>query len=284
MSAEAHIDEDIVLYEVRGGVALITWNRPERANAWTTPMERRYFDLLREANDSPDVRAIVVTGAGKHFCPGADSAQLSSASNGDRANDPEKRQPQTVPTTIVKPLIAAIHGACAGTGLIQACMADVRFADADSRIAASFPRRGIMAEHGLAVLLPSLVGHTHAVDILLSGRVISGEEAARMGLVKRSEPGHAVSDAFAYAQEIADNCSPLAMAVSKQQLWGTLREPLEASRIAALTLWRTLREHGDFKEGISSYIERRPPAFAPIGAEDVNRVEELLDRTLGRVS
>lgn len=105
-----------------------------------------------------------------------------------------------------------------------------------------------------------------------------------MGLVKRSEPGHAVSDALAYAQEIADNCSPLAMAVSKQQLWGTLREPLEASRVAALTLWRTLREHGDFKEGISSYIERRPPAFAPIGAEDVNRVEELLDRTLGRVS
>jgi len=284
MSKDDPRHEEVVLYEVRRGVATITWNRPDRANAWTTALEHRYFDLLRKADESPDIRAIVVTGAGRHFCPGADSSQLARASNGDRGNAPEKREPQTLPTTMVKPLIAAIHGACAGTGLIQACMADVRFADADSRIAASFPRRGIMAEHGLAMLLPSLVGHTHAVDILMSGRVISGEEAAQMGLVRCSKPGHAVDDAIAYAQEIAENCSPLAMAVTKQQLWGTLRGPLEESRVEALTLWRTLREHGDFKEGVSSYVERRPPAFAPIGAEDVMRVRELLDHALGRAS
>jgi len=267
--------EDVVLYEVRDGVALITWNRPERSNAWSPDMERRYFDLLRLADRSSDVRAIVVTGAGRNFCPGMDTQLLEDSSNGSRHNDPEAREPQTMPTTILKPLIAAIHGACAGTGLIQACMADVRFADADSRITAAFPRRGIMTEHGLAVLLPALIGWASAVDVLLSGRVISGAEAAALGLVKLSEPGSALTDALAYAQDLADNCSPQAMAVTKQQLWRELRRPLEESRLEALTLWRTLREHVDFKEGVASFMERRSPVFAPIGEADLRRIREL---------
>jgi len=267
--------DDVVLYEVRDGVALITWNRPDRSNAWSPALERRYFDLLRLADQSSDVRAIVVTGAGRNFCPGMDTRLLADTSNGSRANDPEAREPQTVPTTILKPIISAIHGACAGTGLIQACMTDVRFADSDSRITAAFPRRGIMTEHGLAVLLPALIGWASAVDVLLSGRVISGVEASELGLVKLSDPGAALSDALAYARDLADNCSPQAMAVTKQQLWKELRRPLEESRLEALTLWRTLREHGDFKEGIASFVERRSPAFQAVGGADLQRIKEM---------
>lgn len=264
-----------VLYDVRDGVALITWNRPERSNAWTPEMEARYFAHLREANASPEVRVIVVTGAGKNFCPGMDTDFLSASSNGTREFDPELREPQTVPTTIKKPIVAAIHGACAGTGLIQASMSDVRFVEADARVTAAFPRRGILAEHGLSVLLPELVGWAHATDILLSGRVLSGEEVSQMGFAKLSRPGQALADALAYAQDIADNCSPQALAVAKDQLWSTLREPMETARQEAIALWSTMRDHSDFKEGVASFVERRKPRFAPLGPDELRAVEEL---------
>lgn len=272
-------EKKVVLYEVKNGVALITWNRPERANAWTPGMEADYFSLLREANSSTDVRVIVVTGAGNNFCPGMDTDFLSASSNGTREFDPELREPQTLPTTIQKPIVAAIRGACAGTGLIQASMADVRFVETDARVTAAFPRRGILAEHGLSVLLPELVGRAHATDILMSGRVLSGEEVAQMGFAKASRPGRALADALAYAQDIADNCAPQALAVAKEQLWSELREPLERARVEALTLWRTMREHADFKEGVASYVERRKPRFAPLGNEQLREVNDLWARS-----
>lgn len=272
-------DQETVLYEVNDGVALITWNRPERSNAWTPGMEARYFSLLREADHSPEVRVIVVTGAGRNFCPGMDVDFLSASSNGTRDFDPERREPQTVPTTIRKPLIAAIHGACAGTGFIQASMVDVRFVEADARVTAAFPRRGILIEHGLSALLPALIGRANAADILLSGRVLSGEEIAQMGFAKRSQPGQALADALAYAQDLADHCSPQALAVAKEQLWSALREPLEQARVEALSLWRTMRDHPDFKEGVTSFVERRKPRFAPLGKEELRGVEDLWARS-----
>jgi enoyl-CoA hydratase/carnithine racemase len=258
---------------VQDGVAHLTLNRPERSNAWSPAMEVEYFGLLRRAQADHDVRAIVVSGSGRSFCPGMDTQLLSNSSNGSRDQAPEFREPQTFPATVLKPVIIAIHGACAGTGLIQACMGDVRFAEADARITAAFPRRGIMAEHGLSVLLPALVGRAHALDILLSGRVLSGRETAAMGLTSLSEPGHALEDALAYARDLAANCSPLAMAITKKQLYSRISSELEHARLEAIGIWKSLREHGDFKEGVQSFLERRPPEFAPLGDAEVAEVE-----------
>lgn len=257
--------ESLVDYQVDDdGVALITWNRPERNNAWTTDLERAYFGQLRVAANDVKVRAIVITGAGRHFCPGTDMEDLSSASNGDHRNSPELREPQTFPMSVPKPIIAAIHGSCAGTGFIQACVSDVRFAEADAKITAAYSRRGIMAEHGIGYLLPALIGVAHALDMLESARVLSGEESNRMGLTRLSEPGRAVEDALAYAREIATKCSPLAVAITKRQVYARLREPLEQARLASFDLWRVLREQGDFKEGVRSFLEHRPPLFASL--------------------
>src|SRR3954471_9510834 len=123
--------EDVVLYEVDDRVALVTLNRPDRMNAWTGEMERRYFDLLQRAADDPDVGAIVVTGAGRGFCPGDDMDLLQGIGSGDASGGPTgPPRPPTFPTTIPKPVIAAINGACPGIGLVHALLADVRFAAA----------------------------------------------------------------------------------------------------------------------------------------------------------
>lgn len=272
-AATENTGEPLVKYEVDDGVALITWNRPHRRNAWTPAMEREYFDLLRVASADTDVRAVVVTGAEGNFCPGMDLTLLADTTNGSDANSPENRETQTLPMTVPKPIIAAIEGSCAGTGFIQACVSDVRFAAPDAKITAAFVRRGIMAEHGLAVLLPALVGTAHAMDILLSGRVILGSEAAQMGLVRLSE--NVLDDALAYARDMAAHSSPQALAVTKEQLYHELRMPVERARLTALKLWRTLREHDDFKEGVRSFSERREPRFAPIGEADFDRLEKL---------
>jgi enoyl-CoA hydratase/carnithine racemase len=257
-------ETDLVRYDRRDGVAVISWNRPHRNNAWTPDLEDAYFTQLRVAAEDDDVKAIVVTGSGRHFCPGMDMQHLASASNGQRNRPPEEREPQTVPMSIPKPIITAIRGSCAGTGFIQACVSDIRFVEPDAKLTAAFVRRGIMAEHGLSVLLPTIVGTANAIDILMSGRVLSGVEAAELGFAKLASPGRVLEDAVEYAREIAATCSPVALAITKQQVYDTISEPLEAARLDALTIWKELREHGDFKEGVTSFLERRSPRFAPL--------------------
>jgi enoyl-CoA hydratase/carnithine racemase len=258
--------EPSLLSELRDGVLVLTLNRPERNNAWTTEMEERYFGALDQATSDGQVRAIVVTGAGKSFCPGLDSHTLSDAAAGRTQTNPELRRPQTVPTTVPKPIIAAINGACAGIGLIQAMMCDVRFAAAGARFSTAFARRGIHAEHGTAWLLPRLVGLGNAMDLMLSARVFGADEALRLGLVNRvTGPGEVVGAAVDYARDLAQNCSPLAMAITKLQIRQAMDQDLEASRTEALRLWgQVLKPHPDFKEGVGSFVERRPPSFAPL--------------------
>jgi enoyl-CoA hydratase/carnithine racemase len=194
---------------------------------------------------------------------------LSAASQGRRSpvDDPELRQPLTFPLTVPKPIVAAIHGACAGTGFIQASVCDVRFTEPDARITPAFARRGIMAEHGLSVLVPHLVGLAHSLDLLLSARVISGEEAHRLGFARLARPGAAIEDALDYARDLAEHCSPVAMAVTKRQLYAAIAGPLEDARRESLAIWREMRAHGDFAEGVQSYREKRPPRFAPLDAQ-----------------
>jgi enoyl-CoA hydratase/carnithine racemase len=266
------------------GVAVLTLNRPERLNAWTAQMEREYFDLLEECGASAEVRAIVVTGAGRGFCAGADMQDLqgisdttagadssAAAGNGagqksDGAGRPaSERRPQTLPLSIPKPILAAINGPCAGIGLVQALMCDLRFATADAKLTTAFARRGLVAEHGISYVLPRLVGPARALDLLLSGRVVLGSEAAQLGLVNRALPSEALMDeALAYARELAVRCSPASMATMKRQVYADLERPLAEALAEADRLMLESFTRPDFAEGVASFVERRDPSFAPV--------------------
>src|SRR5947209_10481614 len=147
-------------------------------------MQTRYFDLLEECTEREDVRAIVVTGAGRGFCAGADMQHLEAISSGDltASTGAHDERPVTYALGIPKPVIAAINGPCAGLGLVHAVMCDVRFVAADAKLTTAFARRGLVAEHGLSWILPRLIGPAKALDLLLSGRIVLGREAAEMGL------------------------------------------------------------------------------------------------------
>ncbi len=257
---------DVVQRAVKDGVAVLTLNRPDRLNAWTTEMENLYFAMLADCASSEQVRVIVVTGAGRGFCAGADMQQLQTlGENGASAAAAEERQAQTFPLTIPKPLIAAINGACAGIGLVQALMCDIRFAAEDAKLTTAFARRGLVAEHGISWILPRLIGPARALDLLLSGRVVLGQEAAALGLVNRAVPaGAALEQALAYARELAVQCSPASMATMKRQVYADLDRPLGEALAGADRLMLESFSAPDFVEGVASFVERRDPRFAPL--------------------
>ena len=255
-------DEASVVYELDdAGVATLTFNRPDRKNGWTYGMEARYFQLIDQVSDDPDVRAAVVTGSGSVFCPGMDFEQLAEVRRSGTVIF-DGRKPQTHPLTLRKPLIAAINGACAGIGLIQALMCDLRFAAPTAKFTTAFARRGLIAEHGIAWMLPRVVGRENAADLLLSSRVVDGNEALALGLVSRVVVSENVLEAArAYARDLAENCSPLSMAMIKQQLSLADGQSLEEARLAALPWVKHYTSHPDLKEGMASFTERRQPRF-----------------------
>jgi enoyl-CoA hydratase/carnithine racemase len=256
------MSDDLVLKDVRDGVAVLTLNRPDRLNAWTQALENRYFDLLEECAADGDVRVIVVTGAGRGFCAGADMEDLQTI--GDEGIDgarAQERRPQTTPLSVPKPVIAAINGPCAGIGLVQALMCDIRFVAADAKLTTAFARRGLIAEHGISWILPRLIGPARALDLLMSGRVILGEEAAALGVVNRIGT---LDDALEYARDMAANCSPTSMSVMKRQIWTHLQKPLEEALAESDELMLASFERPDFPEGVTSFVERREPRFAPL--------------------
>jgi len=261
---------EVVLRTIEDGVAVLTLNRPERLNAWTPELQRMYFDLLDDCGARDDVRVIVVTGAGRGFCAGADMQVLQDIGDGrlDQAAAAQDERPQTFPLTVPKPVIAAINGACAGLGLVQALMCDIRFAAEGAKLTTAFARRGLVAEHGMSWMLPRLVGPARALDLLLSGRVVLGDEAERLGLVNRAVPAEQLMDeALAYARDLAGNCAPSSMAAMKQQVYGDLERGLDDALSRANELMGASLQAPDFVEGVSSYVERRPPRFAPLGRE-----------------
>jgi enoyl-CoA hydratase/carnithine racemase len=268
---------EVLLKEVReDGVAVLTLNRPERLNAWTGELEQAYFGALRECTASQEVRAIVVTGAGRGFCAGADMQslqQIEAAASGANGSPPpakdvdaaREQTSQTFTLGVPKPVIAAINGPCAGIGLVLALMCDVRFVAEDAKLTTAFARRGLVAEHGISWILPRLVGPARALDLLLSGRVVLGGEAVELGLCNRATPAETVlEETLAYAHELATLCSPASMAQMKRQVYAALQEPLADALAEADRLMLASFAKPDFAEGVSSFIERREPSFAPL--------------------
>jgi enoyl-CoA hydratase/carnithine racemase len=259
---------DLVPAERRGPVLVLTLNRPERLNAWTDELEERYFARLDEAEDDPEVRAIVVTGAGRGFCAGADMGDLERGAEEDGAAEAAllgRARPRTFPLTVRKPMIAAINGAAAGLGLVEALYCDVRFATPGAKLTTTFARRGLVAEYGSSWLLPRIVGYSTALDLLLSGRVVLGEEALRLGLVDRlSEPDRLLEDAVAYAHELATASSPWSMATIKAQVQADLTRGFADAVVDAEGLMLASFLRPDVQEGVRSHLERRAPEFPPL--------------------
>lgn len=257
-----------VLVRREGAVTVLTLNRPERLNAWTYPLGDRYFDLLDEADADPDVRAIVVTGAGRGFCAGMDGEQLAQSAKGIRLM-PSKGRRMTHALSIRKPVIGAINGPCAGFGLVQALHFDVRFAARSAVFTTAFVRRGLNAEYGASWLLPRIVGQGRALDLILSARRVASDEAERIGLVSAVlADDELLMHAIQYAQELATWCSPIAMADAKQQVYADWLVACTDAEDHAKVLTHAPGHRIDFAEGAACLAEKRAPRFAPLGPRE----------------
>ncbi|MCV7260078.1 enoyl-CoA hydratase [Mycobacterium shimoidei] len=275
-TAEGVATGEAVLYETTPtGVAVLTLNRPDRLNTWGGDIATAYYSSLDRAEADPAVRVIVLTGRGKAFCAGANLGSTASVSESlakpDQPNLNElvgERQPYHL-TMLSKPVIAAVNGSCAGIGLTQALMCDIRFAAAGAKFAASFARRGLIAEYGVSWILPRLTGWAVALDLLLSGRTFLAEEAAELGLVKEVVAADRLMDrVMEYAEDIARNCSPASMAVIKRQAYGdAMRDVAQSSAQAEILLQESL-QRPDVIEGITSFLEKRAPSFPGLSSPD----------------
>lgn len=255
-------EENDVLYSVADGVATITLNRPDRLNALLPGMGDRYAALLRQADADPSVRAIVVTGAGRGFCSGADLGVLVE---GPQALDGyvDGQDVDTIPTAALRlgtPVVTAINGPCAGVGFVLAIAADVRIASPTATLSTSFARLGLIAEYGVAWLLTRIVGLGPATDLLLTARTITGQDAYDLGLVT-SIAEDPLAAATAWARDVADNCSPSAIAAMKRQLLAADGQDLPTAVDASLAEMRLSFERPDLEEAMTARLEKRPTRF-----------------------
>jgi enoyl-CoA hydratase/carnithine racemase len=266
--------DEAVIYEVTAtGVVVLTLNRPDRLNTWGGDIATAFYAGLERAEEDPAVRVIVLTGRGKAFCAGAQLGSMSSVAESIDKTDKGKlaslvgdRHPYHL-TTLSKPVIAAINGSCVGIGLTQALMCDVRFAAAGAKFAASFARRGLIAEYGVSWILPRLTGWGVALDLLLSGRTFLADEAAKLRLVKEVlPPDQLMTRAMAYAEDIAQNCSPASMAIIKRQAYGDAMHGVADSSARSEVLLQQSLKRPDVIEGITSFLEKRGPSFPGLSA------------------
>ncbi len=266
------------IYEVADRVATITLNRPDKLNAWTAVMEQEVRAAISEAERDDLVRVIVLTGAGRGFCAGADMSLLKSVvdrgvdrnvrasalSSEKQTTDarPDFQKKYSYFPAVGKPVIAAINGPVVGLGLVIALYCDLRWASDAARFSTTFARRGLIAEYGMGWMLERLVGLPNALDLLLTARTIDAAEALRMGLANQVFP----QDVFAEnvrenAREMASSVSPRSMRVIKRQVYDAMFQSLaEAFEVSEREMLASLQSE-DFKEGVAHYLEKRAAAF-----------------------
>lgn len=276
-----------ILYDVRDPVATITLNRPDRLNAWTNRMAREVRHAVARAEDDPAVVGIVITGAGRAFCAGADLGGLDSITRGegfdtDEGGDgPPLEEPDrsalpadfageyTYLLACQKPVIAAINGAVAGMAVPIALCCDVRFMAEDAPLVTAFVQRGLIAEWGLSWLLPRLAGSAVALDLMFSSRRMLGTEAAQRGIVNEAMPADEVlPHAHRYIEQLAATSSPASMAVMKRQVYAQLHAGLGAAEKEAQRLMVESFDRPDFTEGVRSFLEKRPPTFVRLAGDE----------------
>lgn len=268
-----------ILYDVADGIATVTLNRPEKLNAWTMRMGAEVRHALLSADRDDAVRVVIITGAGKGYCAGADMDMLQGFQGGgsgaafagadaslsvdfDESVPAAFRGDYSYPLGLHKPVIAAVNGVAAGLGLSYMLYYDMRIASDRARLGTIFSRRGLVAEHGTAYLLPRLVGMANACDILFSGRLVSAEQALQMGLVNRVVPhDDLLPTVREIATEMVTQCSPRSLRIMKRQLYGDLFVDLAASMQEADREMIASFTTEDFREGVASFVQRRPPRF-----------------------
>jgi enoyl-CoA hydratase/carnithine racemase len=267
-------------YRIADRVATISLNRPDKLNAWTAVMEREVRAAMDDAERDENVRVIVLTGAGRGFCAGADMSLLSTVA--EKGIDEARRAQSAQPTresaegvrkdfqkkysyfaAVAKPVIAAINGPVVGLGLVIALYCDLRFASDAARFGTAFAQRGLIAEYGMAWMLPRLVGHANALDLLFTAKMIDAAEALRIGLVNQVFPRETFLESVQkYAAELASSVSPRSLRVIKRQVYDamfqTLAESFEQSEQEMLASLQS----EDFKEGVAHFIQKRAPVFS----------------------
>ncbi|MGC8512736.1 MAG: enoyl-CoA hydratase-related protein [Acidimicrobiales bacterium] len=268
-----------IIYDVDDPVATVTLDRPESLNAWTQRMAAEFRHAVYQAEHDPAVVGIVVTGAGRAFCAGADMRNLATLSDGGTIDTDNsdvdvpaeflEDLPEDFSGTYTwlmglrKPVVAAINGPIAGMAVPIALSCDIRFMAEDAPLLTAFAQRGLVAEWGLSWLLTRQIGAGDAMDLLFSSRRVSGTEAASMGLVQKALPADQVlTYAVEYVKELAARCSPASIAVMKRQVYSHLTASLAGAEREALQLMSESFTRGDFKEGVSSFLQKRPPSFA----------------------
>jgi enoyl-CoA hydratase/carnithine racemase len=267
----------VTRYDVQEAVATITLARPDRLNAWTGRMHTEYRALLARAADDAGVRVIVVTGAGRAFCAGADTEALGGhveRGSYDPGTAPDIATPGygvrpefdaefAYHFGVPKPVIAAVNGPAAGVGFALACYCDLRFAAAGAKLTTAHGRLGLPAEFGLSWLLPRLIGLTRAADLLLSSRIFLAEEALSMGLLNQVVSGDRLMDATdEYARRLATEVSPASLAATKIQLYTDLHRDVADAVADAGARLETMMRQPDFVEGVAALREKRTPRFA----------------------
>jgi len=260
-----------LLYKVEDRVATITLNRPDKLNAWTTAMAGELREAFAEADADEGVRAIVLTGAGRGFCAGADMSRLAAAAAGkstlgvppmpSAGMEANFAQRCSYLLAVKKPIIAAINGPVAGIGVVITLYCDIRYMAAGAKLTTAFARRGLIAEHGTNWMLPRLIGPMHALDLLYSARSVEAEEAAAMGLVRVLPAEGFAAAVQAKAAEIANLSSPRSTRIIKKLVYEAMFQSLAEATVAANREQEICRDTEDFREGVAHFLEKRRPNF-----------------------
>ena len=276
------MDYKTILYAVSRGVLTITLNRPDRMNAFTREMAVELIDAFDRADADDEVKAIIVTGAGRAFCAGADLGAAKDTFNyresGERPLDdgpPVHRDAGGVLTLRIfrclKPVIAAINGPAVGIGVTMTLPMDIRLASDNAKMGFVFVRRGIVPEAASSWFLPRVVGISRAMEWCATGRVFPAAEALEGGLVRSLHaPGDLLGAAQSLAREIAENAAPVSVALTRQMMWRGLgmSDPMEAHRVDSRGV-EARGASGDAAEGVTSFLEKRPPQYTDKVSEDM---------------